>query len=245
MPPNYSPTPSLLRSLCRVLREPTSLPSRSHLRVRARSAATFTHPRHAQAISVLPTLVDKTSQEYKDNATQVNAIMAKYADLHQKISNGGPQKARDKHVQRGKMLARDRVTALVDPGSPFLELSPLAAHEVYEDEIPAAGVVAGIGTVEGVTCMIVANDATVKGGTYYPLTVKKHLRAQEIVSLRSNSAIWRPLPRLCLSPCRRRTTPTTSTALLVKSSRTFLQRSWRRMAVKDFTGADKLRILVH
>lgn len=180
MPPNYSPTPSLLRSLSRAIREPTSLASRPHLRGRARSAATFTHPRHAQAISVLPTLVDKTGQEYKDNATQVNAIMAKYADLHQKISNGGPQKARDKHIQRGKMLARDRVTALVDPGSPFLELSPLAAHEVYEDEIPAAGVVAGIGTVEGVTCMIVANDATVKGGTYYPLTVKKHLRAQEI-----------------------------------------------------------------
>lgn len=88
--------------------------------------------------------------------------------------------SRDKHVQRGKMLARDRVTALIDPGTPFLELSPLAAHEVYDDDVPCAGVIAGVGTVEGVTCMIVANDATVKGGTYYPITVKKHLRAQEI-----------------------------------------------------------------
>ena len=88
--------------------------------------------------------------------------------------------SRDKHVQR-EMLARDRVTALIDPGSPFLELSPLAAHEVYDDDVPCAGVIAGVGTVEGVTCnIIVANDATVKGGTYYPITVKKHLRAQEI-----------------------------------------------------------------
>jgi 3-methylcrotonyl-CoA carboxylase beta subunit len=106
--------------------------------------------------------------------------MARYAELHNRISNGGPQMSKDKHVQRGKILARDRVTALIDPGSPFLELSPLAAHEVYDDDVPCAGVIAGVGTVEGVTCMIVANDATVKGGTYYPITVKKHLRAQEI-----------------------------------------------------------------
>jgi 3-methylcrotonyl-CoA carboxylase beta subunit len=125
-------------------------------------------------------VVDKSSPEFKDNATELGDIMSKYAALHQKISQGGPEKARKKHIERGKMLARDRVTALVDPGTPFMELSPLAAHEVYEDEVPAAGVIAGIGTVEGVTCMIVANDATVKGGTYYPLTVKKHLRAQEI-----------------------------------------------------------------
>ena len=78
------------------------------------------------------------------------------------------------------MLARDRVTALIDAGSPFLELSPLAAHEVYDEDVPSAGIIAGLGTVEGVTCVIVANDATVKGGTYYPITVKKHLRAQEI-----------------------------------------------------------------
>lgn len=101
--------------------------------------------------------------------------------LHTDISKGGPQKARDKHVARGKMLPRDRVSALIDPGTSFLELSPLAGHGVYEGEdVPAGGIITGIGTVEGVNCMIVANDSTVKGGTYYPITVKKHLRAQAI-----------------------------------------------------------------
>lgn len=124
--------------------------------------------------------MDKSSPDFKDNAAQLTEVMAKYADLHQKIMRGGPDKAREKHVKRGKMLARDRVTALLDPGSQFLELSPLAAYGVYDEDVPAAGVIAGVGTVEGTTCVIVANDATVKGGTYYPLTVKKHLRAQEI-----------------------------------------------------------------
>ncbi len=110
----------------------------------------------------------------------MSAVMDKYAKLHQKIALGGPQKSRDKHVERNKMLARDRITALIDPGSPFLELSPLAAQDVYGEDVPAASIITGVGTVEGVTCMIVANDATVKGGTYYPLTGKKHLRAQEI-----------------------------------------------------------------
>lgn len=163
-----------------MLREHHACPSTRSLHPRIRSAATFTHRRHAQAISVLPTLVDKSSPDFKDNAAQLSEVVAKYTSLHETIAQGGPDKARQKHLQRGKMLARDRVTALIDPGSQFMELSPLAAHEVYEDDVPAAGVIAGIGTVEGVTCMIVANDATVKGGTYYPLTVKKHLRAQEI-----------------------------------------------------------------
>lgn len=101
--------------------------------------------------------------------------------LHTNISKGGPQKSRDKHVARGKMLPRDRVSALIDPGTSFLELSPLAGHGVYEGEdVPAGGIITGIGTVEEVNCMIVANDSTVKGGTYYPITVKKHLRAQAI-----------------------------------------------------------------
>ncbi|KKY19226.1 putative 3-methylcrotonylbeta subunit [Phaeomoniella chlamydospora] len=106
--------------------------------------------------------------------------MAKYTKLHEKVAKGGPQKAIDKHIQRGKMLARDRITALIDPGSSFLELSPLAGHDMYGEDVPAGSIITGIGSVEGVTCMIVANDSTVKGGTYYPVTVKKHLRAQEI-----------------------------------------------------------------
>ncbi|MGE0750111.1 MAG: carboxyl transferase domain-containing protein [Variibacter sp.] len=93
---------------------------------------------------------------------------------------GGSKKSRERHVSRGKLLPRDRVMALIDPGSPFLELSPLAAYGLYEDAIHAAGIITGIGRIEGRECMIVANDATIKGGTYYPVTVKKHVRAQEI-----------------------------------------------------------------
>jgi 3-methylcrotonyl-CoA carboxylase beta subunit len=98
---------------------------------------------------------------------------------------GGDERARAKHTARGKLLARDRIDRLLDPGSPFLELAPLAAHGMYRQHggpVPSAGVVAGIGRIEGRLCMVVANDATVKGGTYYPLTVKKHLRAQEVAS---------------------------------------------------------------
>ena len=107
-------------------------------------------------------------------------LVDRMAKLHGTIAQGGPQKAKDKHIARGKMLPRDRVTALIDPGTSFLELSPLAGHEMYGDDVPAGGIITGIGTVEGVTCMIVANDSTVKGGTYYPITVKKHLRAQAV-----------------------------------------------------------------
>ncbi|MCJ1322939.1 Methylcrotonoyl-CoA carboxylase beta chain, mitochondrial [Xylographa vitiligo] len=102
-------------------------------------------------------------------------------ELHAKIEVGGHPKARDKHIARGKMLPRDRITALIDTGSSFLELSPLAGYELYPNEdVPAGGIITGVGTVQGVSCMIVANDSTVKGGTYYPITVKKHLRAQAI-----------------------------------------------------------------
>ena len=97
-----------------------------------------------------------------------------------RTAQGGPERSRDKHVGRGKLLPRERVRTLLDPGSPFLEISPMAAHGLYDDAAPAAGVIAGIGRVSGVECLVVANDATVKGGTYYPMTVKKHLRAQEI-----------------------------------------------------------------
>jgi 3-methylcrotonyl-CoA carboxylase beta subunit len=96
------------------------------------------------------------------------------------VRQGGSEAARKKHTDRGKLLARDRVDALLDPGSPFLELSALAATGMYEDAVPSAGIVTGVGLISGRTCVVVANDATVKGGTYYPITVKKHLRAQEV-----------------------------------------------------------------
>ena len=105
------------------------------------------------------------------------------ADLQEKLAAarlGGPERARARHVERGKLLPRDRVDALVDPSSPFLDIAPLAAHGLYGGDAPGAGMIAGIGRVAGRECVIVANDATVKGGTYYPMTVKKHLRAQEI-----------------------------------------------------------------
>ena len=134
--------------------------------------------------------MDKSAPDFKDNAQRLGEVMARYTELHKRLALGGPQKARDKHVQRGKMLARDRITALIDPGSPFLELSPLAAYQVYDDDVPAAGIITGVGIIEGVTCMIVANDATVKGGTYYPITVKKHLRAQEIAQQNALPCIY-------------------------------------------------------
>jgi 3-methylcrotonyl-CoA carboxylase beta subunit len=105
------------------------------------------------------------------------------ADLRARLAvaaRGGPERARVRHVERGKLLPRERVDALLDPGSPFLELSPLAATGMYGDEAPGAGVITGVGRVCGRECVVVANDATVKGGTYYPMTVKKHLRAQEV-----------------------------------------------------------------
>src|ERR687897_1337284 len=97
-----------------------------------------------------------------------------------RVRAGGGERARERHTSRGKLLARERVEKLCDPGSPFLELSPLAAEELYDGAAPGAGIVTGVGVIEGRRCVIVANDATVKGGTYYPLTVKKHLRAQEV-----------------------------------------------------------------
>ncbi|TRW88498.1 methylcrotonoyl-CoA carboxylase [Mycolicibacterium sp. 018/SC-01/001] len=112
----------------------------------------------------------------EDHAVLVEQLRTKLS----RAALGGPQRARDRHVERGKLLPRDRVDGLLDPGSPFLEIAALAADGMYDDECPGAGMIAGIGRVSGRECMIVANDATVKGGTYYPMTVKKHLRAQEI-----------------------------------------------------------------
>ncbi len=128
----------------------------------------------------IPTKVDPQDATFRKNDAENRRRAAELADLLAAVRQGGPPKARDRHQQLGKMLARDRIDALLDPGTPFLELSPLAAHEVYEEPVPAAGLITGVGTVHGRPVMIVANDATVKGGTYYPITVKKHLRAQEI-----------------------------------------------------------------
>jgi len=124
--------------------------------------------------------LNSRSAEFLENAEHMQAQVNDLKEKLEEIKLGGGERSRERHLSRGKLLPRDRVMNLLDPGSPFLELSQMAAHEVYKDNVPAAGIITGIGRVGGQECVIVANDATVKGGTYYPLTVKKHLRAQTI-----------------------------------------------------------------
>ncbi|MDQ7911863.1 carboxyl transferase domain-containing protein [Pseudomonas sp. 102515] len=131
-------------------------------------------------MTVLTSTLNRRTPDYQRNAAAMAAQLARLDQLLARIREGGGAKAQARHTARGKLLPRERIDLLLDPGSPFLEIGALAALDVYEEEVPAAGVVAGIGRIEGVECMIIANDATVKGGSYYPLTVKKHLRAQAI-----------------------------------------------------------------
>ncbi len=131
-------------------------------------------------MAILHTQINTRSPEYAANSAAMREQVNNLRALLGRISEGGGVAAQQRHSARGKLLVRERINALLDPGSAFLELSALAAFEVYGEDVPAAGVVAGIGRVEGVECMIVGNDATVKGGSYYPLTVKKHIRAQTI-----------------------------------------------------------------
>jgi 3-methylcrotonyl-CoA carboxylase beta subunit len=129
---------------------------------------------------VLPTQLDPNAPVFEANAAAMTALVAQLKDKTDTAALGGSEAAREKHLKRGKLLSRDRVQRLLDPGSAFLELSPLAANAMYEGDVHGAGMITGIGRVSGREVMIVCNDATVKGGTYYPMTVKKHLRAQEI-----------------------------------------------------------------
>ena len=124
--------------------------------------------------------LDPRSQDFRENAEFHRGLVAELDRRLARAADGGGAKAREKHEARGKLLVRDRIAALLDPGSPFLEIAPLAAEDMYDGDAPAAGMVCGIGRVMGQEVVVVANDATVKGGTYFPMTVKKHLRAQEI-----------------------------------------------------------------
>ena len=121
-----------------------------------------------------------SSEAFQTNRATHLAGLEQVAAAAQAAAAGGGDKARARHLERGKMLPRDRVANLLDPGAPFLEIGATAAHDMYDGAAPGAGVIAGIGRVQGQEVMVVCNDATVKGGTYYPMTVKKHLRAQEI-----------------------------------------------------------------
>src|ERR671934_208259 len=131
-------------------------------------------------MAIIESRVDTSSEEYAANRAHYEGLLAELRAKMARAERGGDDDAIARHRARGKLLARERIARLLDPGAPFLELSALAAEGMYGGEAPAAGIVTGIGTVEGREVMIVANDATVKGGTYYPITVKKHLRAQEI-----------------------------------------------------------------
>ncbi|BGP23650.1 hypothetical protein JCM10295v2_002551 [Rhodotorula toruloides] len=166
------PTHSLTHrafSLSRTLSSP--LPALAHSRPPVSSSHAF---------PVLPSIVDPTSDEFVERAAQMKEKEDELRGLWGKVLDGGGHKAQAKAKKAGKLLVRERIDALLDPFSPFLELSSLAGEGLYDGKVPAGGIVTGIGRVNGVECMIVANDATVKGGSYHPVTVKKHLRAQEI-----------------------------------------------------------------
>ncbi|HRW28720.1 MAG: methylcrotonoyl-CoA carboxylase [Alphaproteobacteria bacterium] len=141
-------------------------------------------------MAVIKSIIDPQGSEFMANKARMDALLS---DLHEKITRielGGDEKYRQRHIERGKLLARDRIRRLLDKGSAFLEFSQLAAFEVYDTEVPAAGIITGIGRVSGLECVIICNDATVKGGTYFPLTVKKHLRAQEIAAANNLPCIY-------------------------------------------------------
>jgi 3-methylcrotonyl-CoA carboxylase beta subunit len=131
-------------------------------------------------VTAIKSTIETTSREFRANQAAMRDLTAELAQHRAKAAEGGPQRARERHLARGKLLPRERVMGLIDGGAPFLELSPLAANDMYRDSIHAAGIITGIGRVAGRECVIVCNDSTIKGGTYYPMTVKKHLRAQEI-----------------------------------------------------------------
>jgi 3-methylcrotonyl-CoA carboxylase beta subunit len=130
---------------------------------------------------IIEDTVEQTSESFKQNASDMEDVLSTMQNIMNKIKLGGGETAVARHLSRGKLLARDRISRLLDIGSPFLELSPLAGYKMYgSEEVPAGGLISGVGRISGRLCMVVANDPTVKGGTYFPITVKKHLRAQEI-----------------------------------------------------------------
>jgi 3-methylcrotonyl-CoA carboxylase beta subunit len=131
-------------------------------------------------VTAIKSTIDTASPEFCANEAAMRALVAELQARRATAAEGGPPRARERHLSRGKLLPRDRVMTLIDPGAPFLELSPLAADGMYEDPIRGAGLITGIGRIAGRECVIVCNDSTIKGGTYYPMTVKKHLRAQEV-----------------------------------------------------------------
>ena len=138
----------------------------------------------------IKTRLNVRSEGFLSSRTAMEALVEDLKQKYAQVCLGGSEAARAKHLARGKLLPRQRIDALLDDGTPFLEMSQLAAYGMYENAVPSAGIVTGIGRVSGVECMIVANDATVKGGTYFPMTVKKHLRAQEVAQQNNLPCIY-------------------------------------------------------
>ena len=133
-------------------------------------------------MTILQSKINARDTAFAENRDHMQAQVDDLRQVVERIKQGGGEKYQERHKARGKLLPRERLDALLDDGSPFLELSQLAAHKVYDDDVPAAGIITGIGRISGQECMIFVNDATVKGGTYYPLTVKKQDRAQRIAA---------------------------------------------------------------
>src|SRR5829696_6590661 len=131
-------------------------------------------------MAVLTSQVERESADFDRRRARMTELVAELRERTARVAQGGGEKAVERHRSRGKLTARERIDRLVDPDTAFLELNALAAWELYDGQAPSAGIVTGIGVIDGRQCVVVANDATVKGGTYYPLTVKKHLRAQEV-----------------------------------------------------------------
>jgi 3-methylcrotonyl-CoA carboxylase beta subunit len=138
----------------------------------------------------LESKIDTKSESYRNNFDRNHSLHREFKERLERIKQGGPEKSRQRHVERNKLLPRDRVARLLDRNSPFLELSPLAAYDMYDNDAPGAGIITGIGTVHGREVMVVANDATVKGGTYYPMTIIKHARAQEVAEANNLPCVY-------------------------------------------------------
>ena len=143
-----------------------------------------------EAGNVIESRINRRGEDYRRNYAAIAEMVADLKDKIAAIKEGGGARARERHLARGKLLPRERVRLLFDPGAPFLELSQLAAHDMYDDWIPSAGMITGIGRIGGQECVVIANDATVKGGTLFPITVKKHLRAQEIARFNQLPCIY-------------------------------------------------------
>ena len=170
-------------------------------------------------MATIKSALDVRGEEFHANAAAMRALVDDLRDKAAEVARGGSDEARARHLAHGKLLARDRVNALLDPGTPFLEISQLAAYGMYGGDVPAAGVVAGIGRVSDQECMIVANDATVKGGTYYPITVKKHLRAQEIAEANHLPAFIWSIQEARSCRCKTRSFPTATISAAFSSTK--------------------------